>query len=173
MKKYLILFICLFTYLYACSACEEKKQTQLIKKEVSMNKKEPKILGIGGIFFKTESTEKTQKWYQENLGIVPTGPWGTIFQSRDINDPDQMNSFVWSPHDRKTDYFDPSKKEFMINYRVQNIEDFVKILKEKGVTVILEVTEYEGLGKFSHILDYEGNKIELWEPPKSNVEDEK
>ena len=136
---------------------------------VNMNKKEPKVLGIGGVFFKTESTEKTQKWYQENLGIVPTGPWGTIFQSRDIDNPDQKNSFVWSPHDQKTDYFNPSKKEFMINYRVQNIEDFVKMLKEKGVTILLEVTEYEGLGKFSHILDPDGNKIELWEPPKSTT----
>ena len=61
-------------------------------------------------------------------------------------------------------YFDPSKKEFMINYRVQNIEEFVKILKKKGITVLDEITEYGEIGKFVHILDPENNKIELWEP---------
>jgi predicted enzyme related to lactoylglutathione lyase len=144
--------------LYSC-------QSETKEKEINMSNNEPKVVGVGGVFFKTKNTKKTQKWYQKNLGIVPTDTWGTVFQSRDIDNPDQMNSFVWSPHDQKTDYFDPSKKEFMINYRVQNIEDFVKVLKEKGITILLEVTEYEGLGKFSHILDPEGNKIELWEPP--------
>ena len=137
-----------------------------------MNKDEPKVVGIGGIFFKTDNPEKTKEWYQENLGL-PTDQWGTMFKSRDIDNPDQVNYLQWSPFDKKTDYFDPSKKDFMINYRVQNIEEFVKILKEKGITVLDEVTEYGEIGKFVHILDSEGNKIELWEPPKSNVEEKK
>lgn len=124
----------------------------------------PKVIGIGGIFFKTKNIEETKKWYEVNLGIVPTDTWGTIFQSRNIDNPNEMNSLVWSPFDQKTDYFDPSKKEFMINYRVNNIEKFVKILKKKEVTILNEITEYDGLGKFVHILDPEGNKIELWEP---------
>ena len=61
----------------------------------------------------------------------------------------------------------------MINYRVQNIEGLVKILKKKGITILDEITEYGEIGKFVHILDPEGNKIELWEPPTSNVEDKK
>ena len=133
-----------------------------------MSNKEPKVIGIGGILFKSKNPEKTKEWYQENLGL-PTDQWGTMFKSRDIDNPDQVNYLQWSPFDKKTDYFDPSKKEFMINYRVQNIGEFVKILKGKGITVLDEITEYDGIGKFVHILDPEGNKIELWEPPKSTT----
>ena len=137
-----------------------------------MNNKEPKVVGIGGIFFKSDNPQDTKKWYKENLGF-PVDEWGTMFKSRDIDNPDLLTYLQWSPFDKKTDYFDPSKKDFMINYRVQNIEEFVKILKKKGITVLDEVKEYDEIGKFVHILDPEGNKIELWEPPKSNVEDKK
>ena len=133
-----------------------------------MSNKEPKVIGIGGILFKSKNPDKTKKWYEENLGL-PTDKWGTMFKSRDIDNPDQVNYLQWSPFDKKTDYFDPSKKEFMINYRVQNIEEFVKVLKDKEITVLDEITEYDGIGKFVHILDPEGNKIELWEPPKSTT----
>ena len=133
-----------------------------------MINKEPKVIGIGGILFKSKNPEKTKEWYQENLGL-PTDQWGTMFKSRDVNNPNQVNYLQWSPFDKKTDYFDPSKKEFMINYRVQNIEEFVKVLKDKEITVLDEITEYDGIGKFVHILDPEGNKIELWEPPKSTT----
>ena len=133
-----------------------------------MSNKEPKVIGIGGILFKSKNPEKTKEWYQENLGL-PTDQWGTMFKSRDIDNPDQVNYLQWSPFDKKTDYFDPSKKEFMINYRVQNIEEFVKVLKDREITVLDEITEYDGIGKFVHILDLEGNKIELWEPPKSTT----
>ena len=133
-----------------------------------MSNKEPKVIGIGGILFKSKNPDKTKKWYQENLGL-PTDQWGTMFKSRDIDNPDQVNYLQWSPFDKKTDYFDPSKKEFMINYRVQNIEEFVKVLKDKEITVLDEITEYDGIGKFVHILDPEGNKIELWEPSKSTT----
>ena len=131
-----------------------------------MTDNKPKVVGVGGVFFKSENPEETKKWYGEYLGLS-TDQYGTMFKSRDIDNPDKINYFQWSPFDEKTDYFDPSKKEFMINYRVKNIEDFVKILKEKEVTVLDEITEYEDIGKFVHILDPEGNKIELWEPPKS------
>ena len=133
-----------------------------------MSNKEPKVIGIGGILFKSNNPDKTKKWYQENLGL-PTDQWGTMFKSRDIDNPDQVNYLQWSPFDKKTDYFDPSKKEFMINYRVQNIEEFVKVLKDKEITVLDEITEYDEIGKFVHILDPEGNKIELWETPKSTT----
>ena len=136
------------------------------EKGVDMDKEEPKVLGIGGIFFKSDNPEETKKWYKENLGII-TDQYGSMFKSRDIDNPDEINYLQWSPFNKDTDYFDPSKKEFMINYRVQNIENLVKELKEKGITVLDEITEYGEIGKFVHILDPEGNKIELWEPPKS------
>ena len=135
------------------------------EKGVDMDKEEPKVLGIGGIFFKSDNPEETKKWYKENLGII-TDQYGSMFKFRDIDNPDEINYLQWSPFNKDTDYFDPSKKEFMINYRVQNIEDLVKVLKEKGITVLDEITKYGEIGKFVHILDPEGNKIELWEPPK-------
>ena len=137
------------------------------EKGVDMDKEEPKVVGIGGIFIKSDNPEETKKWYKENLGII-TYQYGSMFKSRNIDNPDEINYLQWSPFNKDTDYFDPSKKEFMINYRVQNIEDLVKVLKEKGITVLDEITEYGEIGKFVHILDPEGNKIELWEPPKSS-----
>ena len=137
------------------------------EKGVDMDKEEPKVVGIGGILFKSDNPEETKKWYKKNLGII-TDQYGSMFKSRDIDNPDEINYLQWSPFNKDTDYFDPSKKEFMINYRVQNIEDLVKVLKEKGITVLDEITEYGEIGKFVHILDPEGNKIELWEPPKSS-----
>ena len=89
-----------------------------------MSNKEPKVIGIGGILFKSKNPDKTKKWYEENLGL-PIDKWGTMFKSRDIDNPDQVNYLQWSPFDKKTDYFDPSKKEFMINYRVQNIVHYL------------------------------------------------
>ena len=153
--KNLITILCLFTVLFSND------------KGVDMDKEEPKVLGIGGIFFKSDNPEETKKWYKENLGII-TDQYGSMFKSRNIDNPDEINYLQWSPFNKDTDYFDPSKKEFMINYRVQNIEDLVKVLKEKGITVLDEITEYGEIGKFVHILDPEGNKIELWEPPKSS-----
>ena len=135
---------------------------------VDMNKEEPKVIGIGGIFFKSDNPEKIKKWYQENLGII-TDQYGTMFKTRNIDNPDEISYLQWSPFNTKTDYFDPSKKEFMINYRVQNIENFVKVLRAKGITILDEITEYNEIGKFVHIIDPEGNKIELWEPPKSHT----
>ena len=135
-----------------------------------MDKEEPKVVGIGGVFFKSDNPEETKKWYKENLGII-TDQYGSMFKSRNIDNPDEINYLQWSPFNKDTDYFDPSKKEFMINYRVQNIEDLVKMLKEKGITVLDEITEYGEIGKFVHILDPEGNKIELWEPSNAKAVD--
>jgi|TARA_B100000959_G_C14874401_1_gene579752 predicted enzyme related to lactoylglutathione lyase len=163
MKKYLIILSSLLFF-----SCENLSKT----KGIDMTENKPKVVGVGGVFFKSENPEETKKWYEENLGL-PTDQYGTMFKSRDIDNPDEITYLQWSPFNKDTDYFDPSKKEFMINYRVQNIEDFVKILKEKGITVLDEITEYGEIGKFVHILDPEGNKIELWEPPKSTVEDKK
>ena len=116
-----------------------------------MTENKPKVVGVGGVFFKSENPEETKKWYEENLGL-PTDQYGTMFKSRDIDNPDEITYLQWSPFNKDTDYFDPSKKEFMINYRVQNIEDFVKVLKEKGITVLDEITEYGDIGKFIHIM---------------------
>lgn len=121
-----------------------------------------KVTGIGGIFFKSKNAAELRKWYADNLGFK-TNEYGALFEFRVSDPPSEKAYLQWSPFGQKTTYFAPSEKEFMINYRVKNIEALVKDLRAKNVTVLdsLEVYEY---GKFIHILDSENNKIELWEP---------
>lgn len=121
-----------------------------------------KVTGIGGIFFKTKDPEKMKDWYGKNLGLT-TNEYGSVFEFRKSEAPNEKAYSVWSPFKADTDYFEPSEKEFMINYRVENIEKLVANLKEAGVTICDEIETYE-YGKFVHILDPENNKIELWEP---------
>ena len=123
----------------------------------------PKVTGIGGIFFLSDNLKETKEWYTKNLGIE-INDWGSAgFDSRNINKPDEVTSLQWKPFKKGDEYFSPSKKEFMINYQVQNIEGLVTKLKENGVTIVDEMASYD-FGKFIHIMDAEGNKIELWEP---------
>ena len=122
----------------------------------------PKVTGIGGIFFFTENLKETNAWYAKNLGIE-TNEWGSTFQTRNKNKPEEINTLQWNPFKKGSSYFAPSKKEFMINYTVQNIEALVNKLKENGVPVLDDIATYD-YGKFVHIMDPEGNKIELWEP---------
>ncbi|MDI9320795.1 MAG: VOC family protein [Phycisphaerales bacterium] len=127
------------------------------------------MTGIGGIFFYSDNMQATKEWYAKNLGF-DINDWGSSsFDSRDINNPEQINTLQWTPFKKGSDYFAPSKKEFMINYRVQNIEGLVNQLKENGVNVLDSISTYD-FGKFAHIMDDEGNKLELWEPAeeKSN-----
>lgn len=121
-----------------------------------------KVTGIGGIFFKSDNPEKIKKWYHENLGLV-IDAYGSPFEFRNANTPEEINYLQWSPFKKDTKYFEPSKKEFMINYRVENLVHLVQQLKNNGVTVLDEIESFD-YGKFVHILDPEGTKIELWEP---------
>ena len=123
----------------------------------------PKVTGIGGIFFFTDNPQETKEWYSKNLGLE-INEWGaSSFDSRNIDKPEEINTLQWSPFKTGSDYFAPSKKEFMINYRVQNIEGLLDKLKENGVTILEDIVTYD-YGKFVHIMDTQGNKIELWEP---------
>jgi len=124
--------------------------------------KEPKVTGIGGIFFKTSDPNATKDWYRQNLGLV-TDQYGSSFEFRNTNNPEEINYLQWSPFTNDTTYFQPSPKEFMINYRVQNLEGLFVKLKAAGVTICDEIEEFE-YGKFVHIMDLDGNKLELWEP---------
>lgn len=103
-----------------------------------------------------------RKWYSKNLGLVKD-EYGSVFEFRKSDEPDQKAYSVWSPFPKDTDYFKPSKKEFMVNYRVENIADLVNDLKAEGVNIVDDIETFE-YGKFVHILDPEGNKVELWEP---------
>ncbi|RSK42276.1 VOC family protein [Hymenobacter perfusus] len=124
----------------------------------------PKVMGIGGIFFFSDNPQETREWYAHNLGLE-VNDWGSTFESRSVNKPEEVNSLQWSPFQTGSDYFAPSSKGFMINYRVQNIEGLVTQLKANGVTVLDDIASHD-YGKFVHILDADGNKVELWEPAR-------
>ena len=121
-----------------------------------------KVTGVGGIFFKSMDPEKIKNWYHENLGLV-IDAYGSPFEYRNANNPKEINYFQWSPFQNDTNYFEPSKKDFMINYRVEDLTALVEELKGNGVTILDEIESFD-YGKFVHILDPEENKIELWEP---------
>lgn len=121
-----------------------------------------KVTGIGGIFFKCKDPKKMNEWYNTHLGFN-AGDYGMSFESREIEQPDKITTTQWSTFSENTKYFEPSTKEFMINYRVADLENLVEQLKSEGVTV-LDAIEHYDYGKFVHILDAEGNKIQLWEP---------
>lgn len=121
-----------------------------------------KVTGIGGIFFKCKDPGKMKDWYKTHLGL-DTNDYGATFEWIDASDSTKKGSTQWSPFAESTKYFAPSTKEFMINYRVADLEALVEELKKEGVTIVDEIESYD-YGKFVHIVDMEGNKIELWEP---------
>lgn len=127
-----------------------------------------RVTSLGGIFFKCKDPDKVKEWYSKHLGFN-TDQYGTTFEWRRSDDETQKGFTAWSPFSESTKYFESSSKEFMINYRVENLEQLVEELKKEGVTVLDEIEAYD-YGKFVHILDIEGNKIELWEPNDEEFE---
>ncbi len=165
-----ILFLSLFAIAGCNTGDKSNENTSIeiekpVQIETVINDTTPKVTGIGGIFFGSKNPEETRRWYGKNLGLA-IDDYGSPFEFRNSNNPDELNYLRWSPFEEGTDYFKPSEKDFMINYRVQNIEGLVKKLSANGVTIVDEIVEYD-YGKFVHIMDPEGNKIELWEPVDS------
>lgn len=139
---------------------DQKKQTDNSASSVDTT---PKVTGIGGVFFVSENTKEANEWYTKNLGIE-LNDWGSSsFDYRTVNKPDEIIPLQWKAFKKGDEHFSPSKKEFMINYTVQNLEGLVEKLKGNGVTILDDIATYD-FGKFVHIMDAEGNKIELWEP---------
>ncbi|MFM2269568.1 MAG: hypothetical protein RL757_3009 [Bacteroidota bacterium] len=132
--------------------------TIIIKKNKTMKK----VTGIGGIFFKCKDPKAVNEWYKTHLGFDTT-PYGTGFDWTETEDSNKKGRTQWNPFPENTKYFNPSEKEFMINYRVADIEALVEALKSENVTILDTIETYD-YGKFVHILDLEGNKIQLWEP---------
>jgi len=121
-----------------------------------------KVTGLGGVFFKSNNPKSMNEWYAKNLGLE-TSDYGTTFDWLQADDPSKKGSTTWCAFPEDTKYFNPSVKPFMINYRVENLAALVEELKKENVTIVDEIAEYD-YGKFIHILDPEGNIIELWEP---------
>jgi len=124
---------------------------------------EKRVTGIGGIFFKTKDPNATKSWYKKHLGL-DTNDYGCTFTWKDDNGKDCLTQ--WSPFTQDTEYFAPSPKGFMINYRVHDLENLLKVLEKEGVTIVGEMETYD-YGKFGWILDSDGHKLELWEPVDS------
>jgi len=123
-----------------------------------------RVTGLGGVFFKTTDPKKLKEWYGKHLGL-PIDDYGASFRWIDTQSKDAKTPALtaWSPFKDDTTYFAPSEKPFMFNYRVENLVELLKVLKEEGVQVVGEVEEFS-YGKFGWIMDPDGNKIELWEP---------
>lgn len=158
MKKTIFALCILISFMagFAFKAIEEKGS-------------DPKrVTGIGGIFFKCKDPEKMREWYKDHLGLN-TNEYGAVFEWYQGADNSRKGFSQWSPFSEKTKYFQPSEKDFMINYRVENLERLVEQLKKEHVTITDKIETYE-YGKFVHIMDIEGNKIELWEPDDTEYE---
>ena len=121
-----------------------------------------KVTGIGGIFFKCKDPNAVKEWYNKHLGL-DAGPYGANFEWRQLDAPDKKGITVWNVNTETAKTYEPSTKDFMINYRVDDLEALVEELKNEGVTIVDKIEAYD-YGKFVHILDLEGNKIQLWEP---------
>jgi len=132
--------------------------TKTTKKQIKMKK----VTGIGGIFFKCKEPNKVKEWYNKNLGL-DAGPYGASFEWREVDDPEKKGLTQWNVNSETAKLYEPSTKDFMINYRVENLEALVEELQKENVTIVDKIETYD-YGKFVHILDLEGNKIQLWEP---------
>lgn len=126
----------------------------------------PRVTGIGGIFFKSSDPEATRAWYRDHLGL-PIDSWGGCsFPWREVADPQREGATVWSIFPSSSKYFDPSPASFMINYRVADLARVLAELRAEGCLVDDKVDESE-FGKFGWVMDPDGNRLELWEPPAS------
>lgn len=128
-----------------------------------------RVTGIGGIFFKCKDTKKLRQWYETHLGLQ-TNEYGAVFEWFQGADSTKKGFSQWSPFIETTKYFGSEEQQFMINYRVADLDALVEQLKKENVTIADEIERVE-YGKFVHIIDLEGNKIELWEP--NDIEFEK
>jgi lactoylglutathione lyase len=130
---------------------------------LAQNPEEAAVTGIGGVFFRVEDPERFSAWYQEHLGIE-VGPGGATFLWWEHESPEVEGQTVWAPFPGDTDYFGPGPQAFMINFRVKNLPQLLARLEAAGVQQADTMETYP-YGRFAWIVDVEGNRVELWEPP--------
>ena len=159
----------LITFALAASFLLGFAFNNLITHKSGNNPNMKRVTSIGGIFFKCKDPKQMREWYKTHLGLI-TNQYGAVFEWRQGADTTKKGFTQWSPFKESTKYFEPSTKDFMINYRVENLVALVDELKKEGVT-IADTIASASYGKFVHIMDIEGNKIELWEP--NDIEYEK
>ena len=123
-----------------------------------------RVTGIGGIFFKAKDAPALQAWYKRHLGVDVQDWGGSVFNWADADGKPTVGTTTWSIGPEDGDQFAPSKSSFMVNYRVDDLSALVATLKEEGCNVLDQVDDSE-YGKFAWVIDPEGNKAELWQPP--------
>ena len=129
-----------------------------------------KVTGLGGIFFKSRDPKAIMAWYQQNLGIEPD-PWGgKTFEWRDKDNPERIGQTVFNPFKQDTKKFEPATEPYMFNFHVADLPALLEQLRKDGVTVVGDMQDSE-YGKFAWVMDPEGRKIELWQPPDAENED--
>ena len=121
-----------------------------------------RVTGIGGIFFKSKDPKKITEWYHKHLGLA-TNPYGATFEWFEAPNPEAKAQTQWTPFEESSSYLGSAEQGFMINYRVEHLEELIIQLKKEGVQLVDKMETY-AYGKFVHILDGEGNKVQLWEP---------
>jgi len=123
-----------------------------------------RVTGIGGIFFKSKNAEVLQAWYKKHLGIDVQDWGGTIFNWADSDGKPTGGTTIWSVAPEDGEQFSQSNSSFMINYRVEDLHALITALRTEGCNVLDNIDESE-FGKFGWVIDPDGNKVELWQPP--------
>ncbi len=118
--------------------------------------------GLGGVFFRCQDPEATKQWYAQHLGLA-VDEWGSVFRWRKDDQPEEKAWTQWSPFKADTEYFGDRDQQFMINYRVDDLIKVIDQMREAGVEIVGDIIE-ESYGKFAHVVDHDGRRIELWEP---------
>ena len=121
-----------------------------------------RVTGIGGIFFKSADPKMLGAWYRDHLGLDVTDWGGAVFRWGGADSLPGMT--IWSPFAQGTNYMEPSSASFMINFRVADLDRLLEALRVEGCNVV-DKTESSEQGKFGWVIDPEGNKVELWQPP--------
>jgi catechol 2,3-dioxygenase-like lactoylglutathione lyase family enzyme len=148
----------------ACSRGGQEVQSPQPEKSKPPVKMEQRgrILGIGGVFFKSANRDQMREWYSKHLGLADKGA-GVMLPWRERDDPQKEHVTVWTVFPTSTDYFDPSHAPFMVNYIVDDLDALLDRLKQEGVKIDAKRMN-ESYGRFAWIYDLDGNKIELWQP---------
>jgi predicted enzyme related to lactoylglutathione lyase len=121
-----------------------------------------KVTGLGGVFFKARDPDGLRAWYAEHLGIESES-WGRTFEWRERDDPEKPGGTVWGIFRHDTDYFAPSEKPYMMNYRVDDLDGLLERLRAAGIRVDEKIEDSE-FGRFGWFMDPEGTRVELWQP---------
>lgn len=123
-----------------------------------------RVTGVGGVFLKSKDPSALREWYRRHLGIDAEEWGGVSFRWQTEDNPQGVGTTVWSVFDAESKYFDPSPAAFMVNYRVADLHELLVALREEGCVVDEKIEESE-FGKFGWVMDLDGNRVELWEPP--------